>query len=117
MTGGSGFIGSHIVVRLVFDGHDVVVIDNESATVTIISITMTKQILQYDICDLQKKNLFDGVDFVYHCVTSENQTNRLNVSHDKHKCKWYAECFEASKGLMFVNLFFYIIVLRIYGHV
>jgi UDP-glucose 4-epimerase len=31
VTGGAGFIGSHIVDRLVNDGHDVQVIDNESA--------------------------------------------------------------------------------------
>ena len=31
VTGGAGFIGSHIVDRLVEENHEVIVIDNESA--------------------------------------------------------------------------------------
>jgi len=31
VTGGAGFIGSNLVDRLIEDGHEVVVIDNESS--------------------------------------------------------------------------------------
>lgn len=30
VTGGTGFIGSHTVVELLLDGHDVVIVDNLS---------------------------------------------------------------------------------------
>ncbi|MHB8482523.1 MAG: NAD-dependent epimerase/dehydratase family protein, partial [Nitrospiria bacterium] len=30
VTGGAGFIGSHIVDRLVFEGHEVIIVDNLS---------------------------------------------------------------------------------------
>ena len=32
VTGGAGFIGSHIVDRLIEDGNEVISLDNESAT-------------------------------------------------------------------------------------
>ena len=33
VTGGAGFIGSNLVDRLIADGHEVVVIDDESSVV------------------------------------------------------------------------------------
>jgi UDP-glucose 4-epimerase len=70
VTGGSGFIGSHIVDRLVSRGQHVVVIDNESADCHDHFYYNDKaEYYKYDICDFDKiKNLFDGVDFVYHCA-------------------------------------------------
>jgi UDP-glucose 4-epimerase len=70
VTGGSGFIGSHIVDRLVSRGQHVVVIDNESADCHDHFYHNDKaEYYKYDICDFDKiKNLFDGVDFVYHCA-------------------------------------------------
>ena len=70
VTGGSGFIGSHIVDCLVSKGQHVVVIDNESADCHDHFYHNDKaEYYKYDICDFDKiKNLFDGVDFVYHCA-------------------------------------------------
>ena len=70
VTGGSGFIGSHIVDCLVSKGQHVVVIDNESADCHDHFYHNDKaEYYKYDICNFDKiKNLFDGVDFVYHCA-------------------------------------------------
>jgi UDP-glucose 4-epimerase len=70
VTGGSGFIGSHIVDCLVSKGQHVVIIDNESADCHDHFYHNDKaEYYKYDICDFDKiKNLFDGVDFVYHCA-------------------------------------------------
>ena len=70
VTGGSGFIGSHIVDRLVSRGQNVVVIDNESADCHDHFYHNDKaEYYKYDICDFDKiKDLFNGVHFVYHCA-------------------------------------------------
>lgn len=71
MTGGAGFIGSHLVERLLSDGHTVIVLDNFS-TGNIENLRSVQQVsrltvYRVDICstdDLQP--LFDGVDWVFH---------------------------------------------------
>lgn len=71
VTGGCGFIGSHIVDRLLIEGHDVIVIDNCS-TGRLENLSQhignpKLKIVQEDICNYEKiAMLFDGVDWVFH---------------------------------------------------
>ncbi len=71
VTGGCGFIGSHIVDRLLAEGHEVIVIDNCS-TGRLENLAHHKDekrlsIVQEDICNYDKiAPLFAGVDWVFH---------------------------------------------------
>lgn len=68
VTGGAGFIGSHIVDKLIELGHEVIVIDNESSTVHDHFYYNDKasyhKIDIADYCGIRP--LFEGVDFVFH---------------------------------------------------
>ena len=68
VTGGAGFIGSHIVDRLVEFGHEVIVIDNESATVHDHFYYNDKAIYyKIDVGDYTGiRPLFEDVDYVFH---------------------------------------------------
>ena len=68
VTGGAGFIGSHIVDRLVKDGNEVIVIDNESAECNNEFYHNDKaKYYKYDIEDYDLiEPLFKGVDYVFH---------------------------------------------------
>jgi len=68
VTGGAGFIGSHLVDELIEDGHEVVVIDNLS-TGKKENINPKAEFHNIDICDMHVKGLchmFEGVDVVFH---------------------------------------------------
>jgi len=68
VTGGAGFIGSHIVDKLIEMGHEVIVIDNESSTVHEHFYYNDKatyhKIDIADYCGIRP--LFEGVDYVFH---------------------------------------------------
>lgn len=71
VTGGCGFIGSHMVDRLLQEGHEVIVIDNCS-TGRLENLAHHKEnknltVVQGDICDYKQiEPFFDGVDWVFH---------------------------------------------------
>lgn len=70
VTGGAGFIGSHIVDSLLVLGDEVIVIDNESSIVHEHFYWNDKATNhKVDISDYEKmRPLFDGVDYVFHCA-------------------------------------------------
>lgn len=71
VTGGSGFIGSHMVDRLLKEGHEVRVIDNYSTgrpeNLQHHAGNKSLSITEADICDYEKiVSCFDGADWVFH---------------------------------------------------
>ena len=68
VTGGAGFIGSNLVDRLVADGHDVTVIDNESSDAhDHFYWNPAVKNYKYDINDYTMvRKLYEGVDTVFH---------------------------------------------------
>lgn len=66
VTGGAGFIGSHLVDKLVEQNHKVIIIDNLS-TGKKENINPKADFYQLDICDFEKiKPIFQGINYVFH---------------------------------------------------
>jgi UDP-glucose 4-epimerase len=70
VTGGAGFIGSHIVDKLILLGHEVIVIDNETSQVhEHFYYNSSAEYYKVDIADYEgTKDLYKNVDYVFHCA-------------------------------------------------
>jgi UDP-glucose 4-epimerase len=81
VTGGAGFIGSHIVDKLLELGHEVVVIDNESSKChDQFYYNKNAKYHKLDITDYEAtKNLYVGVDYVFHCAAEARIQNALTI--------------------------------------
>lgn len=80
VTGGAGFIGSHVVDLLILNGHEVIVIDNESSDAHDSFYWNDKSnnhIL--DICNYDDiEPLFEGVDYVFHLAAESRIMNTID---------------------------------------
>ncbi|SCA63939.1 Putative UDP-glucose 4-epimerase [Chlamydiales bacterium SCGC AG-110-M15] len=88
VTGGAGFIGSHLVDRLLDDGHHVTVLDS--------LITGRKENLprhehlifhQVDISDINSiASFFEGIDWVFHMAALADIVPSIQEPHEYHRC-------------------------------
>ena len=101
VTGGAGFIGSNIVDELLNRGHEVIVIDNESAEENDRFYWNNKaKNHKIDICDYEKiEPLFEGVDWVFHLAAQsriqpavKNPTRTVRVN-----CEGTTNILQASR--------------------
>lgn len=89
VTGGAGFIGSHLVDRLLKDGHTVVVIDNFSSgrkdNLAQHKRNKKLRIVKADISDFEKiQKYFSGADWVFHLAALADIVPSI-----KHPLKYY----------------------------
>jgi UDP-glucose 4-epimerase len=80
VTGGAGFIGSHVVDGLIKLGHEVLVIDDLSAECNDKFYLNDKASYhQYDICDYDKtRSLYENCDYVFHLAAEARLQNAVN---------------------------------------
>lgn len=90
VTGGAGFIGSHLVDRLLDDGHKVVVLDNFS-TGRPSNLGHRRgeprlEVRQADVADLDAiRPAFEGVDWVFHLAALADIVPSMERPLDYHR--------------------------------
>ena len=88
VTGGAGFIGSHIVDKLISKNHNVICIDNEYSDNDQFYWNSKATNINIDITDKNlNKDIFKGVDYIFHCAAEarigtaiENPVNTVNIN-------------------------------------
>jgi UDP-glucose 4-epimerase len=80
VTGGAGFIGSHLVDKLILLGHDVIVLDNESSECHYSFYwNSLAENYKYDITDYKLiEPIFKNVDFVFHLASDARVQPSIN---------------------------------------
>lgn len=88
VTGGAGFIGSHIVDTLLDAGHEVIVLDNEYSDNEKFNWNDKVENHVVDICDYESsRKYYNGVDYVFHAAAEArigpaiaNPINAVNIN-------------------------------------
>ena len=102
VTGGAGFIGSHLVKRLVRDGNEVIVVDNLSES----SLDKLEPIIEHvdfrksDIRDLDGLvKIFSGVDTVFHLAALRSVKRSVDnpVATNDNNISGTLNVFEAAR--------------------
>jgi len=85
VTGGAGFIGSHIVDALMADGHEVVVLDNFSSGKLENLIVNPTQLVEGDIRDAETcLKAAEGCDGIFHEAALVSVPDSINRPRDNH---------------------------------
>jgi UDP-glucose 4-epimerase len=87
VTGGAGFIGSHLVERLLRDGHEVTVVDDLSAgrrENIRIAENPRLRFLEADIARSDIAEAFEGVDWVFHLAALADIVPSIERPLDYH---------------------------------
>lgn len=90
VTGGAGFIGSHLTERLLHDGHEVTVLDNFSTgrpeNLAHLKGNSRLKMHQIDISEFQAvQPLFQGADWVFHVAALADIVPSIQQPYTYHK--------------------------------
>lgn len=89
VTGGSGFIGSHIVDKVLAEGHEVVIIDNLSSgnlkNIEHLRDNLKVQFIQMDICETNNLiSALQGVEWIFHMAALADIVPSIQMPQTYH---------------------------------
>ena len=117
VTGGAGFMGSHLVDQLIMEGHDVTVVDNLSGGY-LSNINPKAHFIKGDLQDAKicKKAVSD-VDMIYHLAAhaAEGQSIFCPVYNAKSNYIGFLQLIEAAINSD-VKMFVHTSSMSVYGH-